>query len=376
VAKRRFFRPCGCCSTSAAGISRRSALSGIGATAVVATASIVGRALPALAETVASENTSLIDVHHHFAPPAYVAENRNRVSPAALDWTPQKALDAMDTEGVATAVLSLALPGVWFGDTDAARRMSRLCNDYAADLARSHPGRFGLFPVIPLPDIDGSLREIEYAFDVLKASGIGIVTNYSDASGSKWLGNPAFTPVFEELNRRKAVVFVHPIVASCCQKLLPDVSPLVSEIPQDTTRAITNMLFTGTFSRFREIRFIFSHGGGDVPMVMGRLHDYAPKNIAETAPDGIDYELARLYYDIAGTAYPPAIAALTKLVPVSQILFGSDNPFVPLQETARRMKELGLSAAELRAIGRENALALLPNLPRTYVPRRGSLASL
>ena len=362
--KRRFFQPCSCCSTSVPGISRRSALSGIGVAAVVATASIVGRALPALGATLASDR-SLIDVHHHFAPPAYVAENRSRVSPAALDWTPQKALDAMDTEGVATAVLSLALPGVWFGDPDAARRMSRLCNDYAADLARSHPGRFGLFPVIPLPDIDGSLREIEYAFDVLKANGIGIVTNYSDASGSKWLGNPAFTPVFEELNRRKAVVFVHPIVASCCQKLLPDVSPLVSEIPQDTTRAVTNMLFTGTFSRFREIRFIFSHGGGDVPMVMGRLHDYAPKNIVEVAPDGIDFELARLYYDIAGTAYPPAIAALTKLVPVSQILFGSDNPFVPLKETACRMKELGLSAAELRAIGRENALALLPNLPRT-----------
>jgi hypothetical protein len=104
---------------------------------------------------------------------------------------------------------------------------------------------------------------------------------------------------------------------------------------------------------------------GDVPMVMGRLHDYAPKNVAETAPDGIDYELARLYYDIAGTAYPPAIAALKKLVPVTQILFGSDNPFVPLQETARRMKKLGLSAAELRAIGRDNAVALLPNRPRT-----------
>jgi hypothetical protein len=220
VPKRRFFQPCSCCSTPVPGISRRSALSGTGAAAVVATASIVGRALPALGETLASD-TSLIDVHHHFAPPAYVAENRNRVSPAALDWTPQKALDEMDAEGVATAVLSLALPGVWFGDPDAARRMSRLCNDYAADLARSHPGRFGLFPVIPLPDTDGSLREIEYAFDVLKASGVGIVTNYSDPSGSKWLGNPAFNPVFEELNRRKAVVFVHPIVASCCQKLLP-----------------------------------------------------------------------------------------------------------------------------------------------------------
>jgi 6-methylsalicylate decarboxylase len=363
--KRQLFGPCSCCSTSLAGMSRRSVLSGIAATAMGATASMIERARPALAETAPSENTSLIDVHHHFAPPAYVAENRSKVSPAALDWTPQKALDAMDAEGVATAVLSLALPGVWFGDADAARRTSRLCNDYAADLARSHPGRFGLFPVVPLPDVDGSLREIEYAFDVLKASGIGIVTNYSDASGSKWLGNPAFTPVFEELNRRKVVVFVHPIVASCCQKLLPDVSPLVSEIPQDTTRAVTNLLFTGTFSRFRDIRFIFSHGGGDVPMVMGRLHDYAPKNIAETAPNGIDYELARLYYDIAGTAYPPAIAALTKLVPVTQILFGSDNPFVPLQETARRMNELGLSTAEIRAIGRDNAIALLPNLPRT-----------
>ena len=112
---------------------------------------MIGRALPALAETAPSEKTSLIDVHHHFAPPAYVAENRSKVSPAALDWTPQKALDAMDAEGVATAVLSLALPGVWFGDAVAARRTSRLCNDYAADLARSHPGRFGLFPVVPLP---------------------------------------------------------------------------------------------------------------------------------------------------------------------------------------------------------------------------------
>jgi 6-methylsalicylate decarboxylase len=359
----RSFGPCICCSKSPTSVNRRSVLSGISATAAVATASIFGRALPVLGETLLVK-TPLIDVHHHFAPPTYVAENRSRVSPAALDWTPQKALDAMDAEGVATAVPSLALPGVWFGDADAARRTSRLCNDYAADLARSHPGRFGLFPVVPLPDIDGSLREIEYGFDVLKASGIGIVTNYSDESGSKWLGNPVFTPVFEELNRRKAVVFVHPIVANCCQKLLPDVSPLVSEIPQDTTRAVTNLLFTGTFSRFRDIRFIFSHGSGDVPMVMGRLHDYAPKNIAETAPDGIDYELARLYYDIAGTAYPPAIAALTKLVPVTQILFGSDNPFVPLHETARRMKELDLSAAELRAIRRDNAVALLPNLPR------------
>ena len=183
--------------------------------------------------------------------------------PAALDWTPQKALDAMDAEGVATAVLSLALPGVWFGDPDAARRMSRLCNDYAADLARTHPGRFGLFPVIPLPDTEGSLREIEYALDVLKASGVEIVTNYRDSSGSKWLGNPAFIPVFEELNRRKSVVFVHPIVASCCQKLLPDVSPLVSEIPK-TPRAPSPICCSLAHSADTGKFVLFSHTGAEM----------------------------------------------------------------------------------------------------------------
>jgi hypothetical protein len=144
----------------------------------------------AVAGTTPTENPSLIDVHHHFAPPAYVAENRSKVSPAALDWTPQKALDAMDAQGVATALLSLALAGVWFGDADAARRMSRLCNDYSADLAHSHPGRFGLFPVIPLPDTEGSLREIEYAFDVLKASGIGSLRTTATRPGPSGSATP------------------------------------------------------------------------------------------------------------------------------------------------------------------------------------------
>ena len=362
---RRFIGSCQCCNSGPpipTNVSRRSVLSGVAAVGLAASASIVARATPALAQ--AADKISLIDVHHHFLPPVYLAENRDRVSPAALQWEPQKALDAMDTQNVETAVLSLPLPGVWLGDAQAARRMSRLCNEYAADLARSHRGRFGLFPVVPLPDTEGSLREIEYALDVLKVDGIGLLTSYGDSSGSMWLGNPAFLPVFEELNRRKAIVFVHPTVPGCCQKLLPDVSPLVAEIPQDTTRAVTNLLFTGTFARFKDIRFIFSHGGGDVPMVMGRMYDYAPKNIAEKAPNGIEYELRRLYYDIAGTAYRPAIAALTKLVPVKHILFGSDNPFVLLRETAQRMTELDLSAADLQAIGRDNALALLPNLGR------------
>ena len=148
--------------------------------------------------------------------------------------------------------------GFWFGDRQAAVRTARRVNEYAADLVRSHPGRFGLFAIIPLPDTEASLREIEYAYSDLKADGIGLATSYDD----KWLGHPEYQPVLEELNRRKAVVFVHPTTPLCCRTLLPDVSPILIEIPQDTARAVTNLLFTGTFARFKDIRFIFTHAGG------------------------------------------------------------------------------------------------------------------
>ncbi len=368
--KRRSARDClSCNNAGATSISgdRRSFISGIAAAGLGALAcSSVGRLMSVFAQTPVVAKTSLIDVHHHFVPPFYLAENRDRIaastggqiSPAWLSWAPEQAIAAMDKQGVATAVLSLTFPGVWFGDPQAAAQTARRVNEYAADLARSHPSRFGLFAVIPLPDTEGSLREIEYALNVLKADGIGLLTSYGD----KWLGDAAYQPVFEELNRRKAVVFVHPTAPLCCRTLLPDVSPLVAEIPQDTTRAVTNLLFTGTFARFKDIHFIFTHAGGNVPMVLGRMHQYAPKNIAEKAPNGIDYELKRSYYCIAGTAYRPAIAALTSLVPTTHILFGSDYPFMPLAETAEGMMQVGFSAADLQLIGRENALALLPRL--------------
>lgn len=308
----------------------------------------------------------MIDVHHHIVPPFYLAENRDRIvaagggriNPAYLSWSPEQALAAMDKHGIATAVLSLSAAGGGFGDREAATRTARRVNEYAADLMRTHAGRFGLFAIIPLPDTEAALREIEYAYSVLKADGIGLATNYDD----KWLGHPDYQQVFEELNRRKSVVFVHPATSSCCRTLLPDVSPILLEVPQETARAVTNLLFTGTFSRFRDIRFIFTHAGGNVPMLLGRMHQYGPKNISEKAPNGIEYELKRLYYDIAGTAYRPAIAALTTLVPTTQILFGSDNPFVPLAETAEGIMQLGFSGDDLARIGRDNALTLLPRL--------------
>jgi len=314
----------------------------------------------------AAAERRLIDVHHHIIPPFYLAENYDRIvslrggeiTRAWLEWTPQHTLAAMDRHAVATAILSLSMPGVWFGDVEAARRTARRCNEYAAELARSHPGRFGLFAAVGLPDVEGALTEIEYALDVLKADGIVILTSYDD----KWLGHRDYLPVMEELNRRRAVVFVHPTTPPCCRTLLPDVPPVIAEAPQDTTRALINLLFTGTLARFKDIRFIFAHAGGYVPMVLGRLHQYGPKDIAEKAPNGIEYELRRHYYDIAGTAFRPAIAALTSLIPTSQLLFGSDHPHVQLWETAEGMRQLGFSTTDLQAVGRENAVALLPRL--------------
>lgn len=346
---------------------RRAFLREIGAAGLGALAcSDAGLLRSVLAQTPSVTKRGFIDVHHHFVPPFYFSDNRERIAaaaggrthPAYASWTSEQAIAAMDEQRVATAVLSLTTPGVWFGDPREAAQTARRVNDYGANLVRNHPGRFGLFAVIPLPDTESSLREIEYAFGVLKADGIGLMTSYDD----KWLGDPGYEPVFEELNRRKAVVFVHPTTGLCCRTLLPDVNPIMLEIPQDTTRAVTNLLFSGTFAKFRDIRFIFSHAGGDVPMVVGRMHQYAPPNIAEKVPHGVEYELKRLHYDIAGTAYPPAIAALTRLIPATQILFGSDNPFIPLAETARGVTKLGLSAHDLQLIGRDNALGLLPQL--------------
>ena len=347
-------------SDSTCSRSRREFLASLAALGI--TAATQSGAL--IAQTAAvNAKPGLIDVHHHFFPPFYFAEHPEGTALAdggrIHSWTPEQTLEVMDKHGVSTAVLSVST-GVVFGSAtgQASTRTARRANEYAADVVRIHRGRFGLFATIPLADTEASLREIEYAYGVLKADGIHLITSYDE----KWLGHPDYQPVFEELNRRKALVFVHPTISSCCRTLLPDVSPYMFEIPQETARAVTNLLFTGTFARFRDIRFIFTHAGGNVPMLLGRMHQYATKNIGEKVPNGIEYELKRLYYDIAGTAYRPAIAALTSLVPTTQILFGSDNPFVPLAETAEGMMQLGLSANDLVLISRENALTLLPRL--------------
>ena len=179
----------------------------------------------------------------------------------------------MDKAGVATSITSITTPGVWIGDNAQGRRVARECNDYAARLVVDYPGRFGMFAALPLPDIDASLREIEYGLDVLKADGICLFTSYRD----KWLGDPAFEPVMAELNRRKAVVYTHPEAPLCCRNLIPGINEAVIEYGTDTTRAIARLLFSGTAQRaIRTSAGSSRTAAASLPMLSERLRARRP----------------------------------------------------------------------------------------------------
>jgi predicted TIM-barrel fold metal-dependent hydrolase len=312
----------------------------------------------------------LVDTHHHYYPreiidgwQGYMSRNsQGRLQPNVANWAPAASLDEMDKSGVATSILSLAsIPGVWFGlDAEGMRRMSRLCNEFAAKMVQDYPGRYGLFASLPMPDVDGSLAEIAYAFDTLKADGINLSTSFGD----RWPGDPAYKPVFEELNRRKAVIFFHPYAPNCCGGLNSGVPPGVLEFPYDSGRAIISLLLSGSLARLRDIRWLFSHGGGVMPMLAGRVAFFAGsrKDIAEIAPNGVLAELQRLYYDTANAAWPTSMAGLLRMVSPSQVLFGSDFPYVPTALQALELQKNGLSADALAAIQRDNATHLIPRL--------------
>jgi 6-methylsalicylate decarboxylase len=346
--------------------SRRTFLKSIGAfgATTVLSAPAVWAQEPSAASSVAKPHR--VDVHHHMFPP-FLQErwkkDNIRTIPVVMRWTLEATLEEMDKGGVATAILSLASGGLNLPklSADENRRMTRMVNDYAAKARSDHPGRFGLFAYVPMPDVDGTLQEIEYALDELKADGIGLSTSY----GKQFLGDPDFKPVMDELQRRRAIVYVHPGRPDCCDTLTPQVPGSFTEYPQDTNRTVMSLLFSGTFTRTRDVRWIFSHGGAAVPLLAGRVNSLAKiqlKNQAQVLPDGIDFELKRLYYETANAAYSPNMAALLKFASASQVLFGTDYPYVSVVENANDLMKAGLAAADLKAIENENALRLMPRL--------------
>jgi 6-methylsalicylate decarboxylase len=346
----------------------------------IASAAAVGAAglLPArvLAQTgapnaaTAPGSRDVIDVHFHYYAPEYkeaweaflVKNNQGHLPPFVKNWTPQWAIEQMDKTGIKTAVLSLpSTAAVWFGADPAGMvTMSRACNEFAAKMVRDFPGRFGLFASLPMPNVDASLKEIDYVFGTLKADGINLMTSFGD----KWPGDPAYDVVFQELNRRKSIVYFHPYAPNCCGGLMPAVGESWIEYPYDTGRTVTNLLFTGSLARFRDVKWMFSHGGGAIPYLAGRIQTQSRilKNLQEVAPQGVDKELQRLYYETANAAYAPTLAALTKFVPITNILYGSDLPYVSEEQNLAGIRGFGFSKKAQAAIEHGNAIRLIPRL--------------
>jgi 6-methylsalicylate decarboxylase len=310
-----------------------------------------------------------IDVHHHIIPPKYVAHltpqrvfNQSGRMPPAAQWTLEKSLEVMDGSGIATALTSVSAPGTWFGDVQEGRMLSRECNEYAARVARDHPGRFGILASLPLPDVEGSLREIEYALDVLHADGFVLMTSYDN----RWPGEKEFAPVFDELNRRKAVVLFHPTVAPCCMDLMTNIPDATVEFMFDSTRAVTSMLYSGTFSRCADMRFIIPHCGSAVPLLQARISGMWSwnKESQRLVPQGVAHELKKLFYDVALSARPECLDPLLRLVTPKNVVFGSDYPWggMTVADTVKGLIDYGFGAEDLKSIERDNALGLFPQL--------------
>jgi 6-methylsalicylate decarboxylase len=301
----------------------------------------------------------LIDVHHHFLLPRYIAAIADRLevshgtmSAGMTGWSPTDDLEHMDAAGIARAIGSISIPGVWFGDVALARRLARAWNEDAATIARDHPGRFGFFAVIAPPDIDGSLGEIDYALDVLKADGIALLSNYD----GRWLGDPEFRPIMAELNRRGAVAFVHPTLVFE-GRTLPGLRSQILEAPFDTTRTIVSLLLNGVLSGCPDIRFIVAHGGGTIPYLAGRVAT-ASRAPGELPRDQAFDQLRRLYFDTALVINEPALAALQAFAPPSHILLGTDSPFLSAQAEIEAWRKIELDPQLRRSIERDNAAAL------------------
>ena len=320
--------------------------------------------MAALPQAVDTSKKFRIDMHHHFGPPTWVAAMKGNklLQVANTTWTAEKSLEDMDKGGASAAVLSITNPGLYLGDKQQTNRLARECNDFGAKVVQDHPTRFGLFAAMPLPDVDATLKEIAYACDQLHADGVGFMTSFGDT----WLGNAAYRPVFEELNRRNAVVFTHPTAADCCRNLNYGVAPGSMEYGTDTTRAITDVCYSGYAAQFPNIKWIWSHGGGSMPFLAGRISG-GPNNKKAEMPNGMMAELRKMYYDLAGAANPGVVASLRQLVTADKILFGTDfPPGGHVLEQAEAIRELKMfNEAELKMVERDNAVKLIPRLKNT-----------
>jgi predicted TIM-barrel fold metal-dependent hydrolase len=336
-----------------------------------------------------------IDVHHHLLTPEYLEElaKVGVVESGGVSfprWKPEDSLAVLDRAETRTALLSLSSPGLCFGNAIKERKIARALNEFAAQSVRRWPERFGFFATLPLPDVEAALAEISYALDTLHADGIGLLSNYAGI----YLGDARFDPIFAELDRRAAVIFIHPTIftgseipsAKNAGSPVPALPGFMLEFVFDTTRAVANLVLSETLKNYPHLRIILSHAGGTVPFVAQKIVSGAlftafasqintgqialPREqfeaIRQAFSEDVFSQLRELYYDTALSANSNAFSSLQQLVPASHILLGTDYPFAPEIEsgsTAARLATLpGLSEQELQDIEGNNALKLFPRL--------------
>jgi len=312
------------------------------------------------------EFSNRIDVHFHYLSPEYREKMIDAVggSPdgfAAPHWSVEAALAMMDRTNIATGMLSVSSPGVHFGNDEKARLLARSVNEFAARTIGDHRGRFGGFASLPLPDVDGALEEIAYALDTLKLDGVVMLTNFNGV----YLGDKRLDPVFDELNRRGAVVFIHPTSPICWQQSALGYPRPMIEFTFDSTRAVVNLIFSGTTLRCPKLRIIVPHAGGTLPFLARRIGMFG-RGVAGGTPVLAEEHLRRLYYDLAGSPGSNALAPLLEMTERSHILYGSDYVHTPEAIVSAHLAELLssklLSAEDFRTIARGNALTLFPRL--------------
>ncbi|MFC9555875.1 amidohydrolase family protein [Rhodococcus sp. NPDC056960] len=319
---------------------------------------------------------TLVDVHAHFVTDRYVSAARAAGHdqpdgmPGWPNWNVADHLALMDEGGIGTAMLSVSSPGTHFGDDRAARDLSREVNEYAADLVRRYPGRFGHFASLPLPDVDAALREIDYTLDVLGSDGVTVETN----AHGLYLGDRRFEPVWAELDRRRAVVFVHPTSPPGHDAVSLGRPRPMLEFLFDSARTVSDLVFAGVLLRYPGIEWVFTHGGGALPLLADRMELFRgliaePSASAPSVPD----QLRRLWFDTAGTPFPHQIPALTTAFGSDRVLYGSDYCWTPAAVTARQIASLDAAQQPTpdtwRSLTTHNALKLFPQLSQTVSNR-------
>ncbi|MEV6027822.1 amidohydrolase family protein [Streptomyces sp. NPDC052036] len=311
----------------------------------------------------------LVDVHAHFVTPAYVqaAEAAGILRPDGMrnfpTWSVSGHLDLMDSAGIRSSVLSISSPGTHFGNDRAARGLTRAVNEFAADVVRTHPDRFGHFASLPLPDVDGSLAELAHALDRLGSHGVAIETN----AGGIYLGDPRFEPLWRELDCREAVVFVHPTSPPSHEAVSLGRPRPMLEFLFDSTRAVADLVFAGVLRRYPRIQWIITHCGGTLPLLADRMELFRTAFGSGTG-DGptVQQQLRRLWFDMAGTPFPHQVPALVRAFGSDRLLYGSDYCWTPAAGAFAQIASVDAAEqpddATWRRLTHKNAAKLLPGL--------------